>query len=101
VFKTIGPKETRQRNRDNLNNIRREAIRHSRSKRRKYLKDNINDLAANNKKKNTRDLYGDINEFEKCYQIRTNLIKDEIYDLLGDSHNILNRWKDYGTSQLL
>jgi hypothetical protein len=75
--------------------MKRETVRHSRSKSRKYLKENINDLAANKKNKNTRDLYGDINEFDKGYQTSSNLVKDEIYDLLGDSHNILNRLKDY------
>jgi hypothetical protein len=32
---------------DNLNNIRREASRHFRNKRREYLKDKINELARN------------------------------------------------------
>jgi hypothetical protein len=34
------------------------------------------------------------------YQQRNNLVKDENVDLLADSHNILNRWKNY-FSQLL
>jgi hypothetical protein len=34
------------------------------------------------------------------YQPRNNLVKDENGDLLGDSNNILNRWKNY-FSQLL
>jgi hypothetical protein len=34
------------------------------------------------------------------YQPRSNLVKDENGDLLADSHNILNRWKNY-ISQLL
>jgi hypothetical protein len=34
-----------------------------------------------------------------CYQPRSNLVKDENGDLLADSHNIFNRWKNY--SQLL
>jgi hypothetical protein len=46
-----------------------------------------------------RDLYRGINEF-KDYQPRSNLIKDKNGDLLADSHNILNRWKNY-FSQLL
>jgi hypothetical protein len=29
------------------------------------------------------------------YQPRNNLVKDENGDLLADSHNILNRWKNY------
>jgi hypothetical protein len=28
-------------------------------------------------------------------------VKEENGDLFADSHNILNRWKNYGTSQLL
>jgi hypothetical protein len=34
------------------------------------------------------------------YQLRSNLVKDENGDLLADSHNILNRCKNY-FSQLL
>jgi hypothetical protein len=40
-------------NGDNLNNVRREASRHFRNKKREYLKDKINVLATNNKIKNT------------------------------------------------
>jgi hypothetical protein len=43
-------------NGDNLNNVRREASRHFRNKKREYLKDKINELATNSKNKNTRDL---------------------------------------------
>jgi hypothetical protein len=50
--------------------------------------------------KNIRDLYRGINEFNKGYQPRNNLVKDENGDLLADSHNILNRCKSY-FSQLL
>jgi hypothetical protein len=45
--------------------------------------------------KNSRDLYGGINEFKKGYQPRSNFVKDEKGDLLADSHNILNRPKNY------
>jgi hypothetical protein len=41
-------------------------------------------------KYNTRDLYRRINEFNRSYQSRTNLVKDEKGDLRPDSH-ILNR----------
>jgi hypothetical protein len=37
---------------DNLNNVRREASRHFRNKKREYLKDKINELATNSKNKN-------------------------------------------------
>jgi hypothetical protein len=78
-----------------LSDIRREASRHFRKKKREYLKEKINELASNSKNKNIRDLYRGINEFKKGYQPRTNLVKDERGDLLADPHNILNRWKNY------
>jgi hypothetical protein len=67
---------------------------------RQYMKDRINELATNNKNKNIRDLYRGINEFKRSYQRRNNLVKEENDDLFVDSHNILNRWKNY-FSQLL
>jgi hypothetical protein len=48
-------------NGDNLNNVRREASRYFRNKKREYLKDKINKLATNSKNKNIRDLYRGIN----------------------------------------
>jgi hypothetical protein len=87
-------------NGDNLNTVRREASRNLRNKKREYLKDKINELATNGKNKNIRDLYRGINQFNRGYQLRNNLVKDENGDLLADSHNILNRWKNY-FSQLL
>jgi hypothetical protein len=83
-----------------LNNVRREASRHFRNKNRGYLKDNLNELATNSKNKILRDLYREINEFKRGYQPRNNLVKDEKGDLLADSRNNLNRWKNY-FSQLL
>jgi hypothetical protein len=50
-------------NGDNLNNVRREACRHFRNKKREYLKDKINELATNSTKKNVRDMYRGMNEF--------------------------------------
>jgi hypothetical protein len=86
-------------NGDNQNNIRQEASRHFRAKKREYLKDKINELATNKKNKNIRDLYRGVNLFKRGYQPRSNLVKDKNGDLLADSH-ILNRWKNY-FSQLL
>jgi hypothetical protein len=83
-----------------VNNVRRETSRHFRNKKRQYLKDKIDELATNSKIKNIRDLYRGINYFKKGYQPRSNLEKNENGDLLADSHNILNRWKNY-YSQLL
>jgi hypothetical protein len=82
-------------NKDNLSDVRREASRHFRNKEKEYLKDKINKLGSKSKNKNIRDLYRGINEFKKCYQHRTNLVKDERGDLLADPHKILNRWKNY------
>jgi hypothetical protein len=43
-------------NGDNLKNVRREASRYFRGKKREYLKEKINELATNTKNKNIRDL---------------------------------------------
>ena len=45
--------------------------------------------------KNIRDLYRGINDFKKGYQPRCNIVKDEIGDLVADSHSIVARWKNY------
>jgi hypothetical protein len=52
-------------NRDNLNNVRHEASRHFRNKKREYLNDRINELATNSKNKKIRGLYKGINGFKK------------------------------------
>jgi hypothetical protein len=49
-------------NEDNLSNVRREASRHFRIKKREYVKDKINKLESNSKNKNSRDLYSSINK---------------------------------------
>ena len=46
-----------QSNVDNLNNVRREANRHFRNKKKAYLKAKIEELETNSKIKNIRDLY--------------------------------------------
>jgi hypothetical protein len=80
---------------DNLSNVRWEASRHFRNKKREYLKDKVNELESNSKNKNIRDLYRGINEFKQGYQRRTNLVRDETGDLLADPHKIVNRWMNY------
>jgi hypothetical protein len=50
---------------------------------------------VNSKNKNIRDLYRGINGLKRGYQPRNKLVKDENGDLLADSHNILNRWRNY------
>jgi hypothetical protein len=62
---------------DNLSNVRREASRHFRNKKREYLEDKINEIELTSKIKNIRDSYRGITEFKKGYQSKTNLIKDE------------------------
>jgi hypothetical protein len=57
-------------NGDNLKNLRCETSRTFRKKKREYLKGKINELETNNRNKNTRDLYRDINEFKERYRHR-------------------------------
>jgi hypothetical protein len=78
-------------NENNLSNVRRDTSRHFRNKKREYLKDRINKYESNGRKKNIRDLYRGIYEFNKCYQPRTNLVKDERGDLLADTHKIFDK----------
>src|SRR5215469_397818 len=85
---------------DNLNNIRRDASRHFRNKKKAYLKAKIEELETNSKIKNIRDLYRGINDFKKGYHPRNIIVKDEKGDLFADSHSIMARWRNY-FSQLL
>ena len=89
-----------QSNTDNLNNVRCEATRHFRNKKKAYLKAKIEDLEINSKNKNIRDLYRGISDSKTVYQPRTNVIKDEKGDLVADSYSIVARWRNY-FSQLL
>ena len=50
---------------DNLNNVRREAMRHFRNKKKEYLNAKIEQLETNSKIKNITDLYRGINGIEK------------------------------------
>jgi hypothetical protein len=50
-------------NEDNFSNVKLEACRHLWNKKRKYLKENINELDSDSKNKNIRDQYRGINEF--------------------------------------
>jgi hypothetical protein len=56
----------REINGHNLNNVRCEASRHSRNKKREYLKDKIYEIAMDSKNKNIRDLYRGINYFKRA-----------------------------------
>jgi len=71
---------------DNLGNLRHEASSHSRNKRKKYSKTKIDEMVNSSKiKKNIRYLYRGINDFQKGYRPRTNIVKDENGDLVADS----------------
>jgi len=84
-----------QSNAGNLNNVRCTASRHFRNKRNAYLRANIEELETNSKIQNVRDLYSGINDFKKGYQPRCNIVQDEKGDLVADSHNIVDRWRNY------
>ena len=85
-----------QSNVDNRNNVRREASRHFRNKKKEYLKAETDEYETNSKiKKNIRDLYRSISYFKKGYLPRTNIVKDEKDKLVTDFHSILTRWRNH------
>jgi hypothetical protein len=49
----------------------------------------INELQANIKSRNMKDLYTGINGFKNCCQLMGNLVKEEKGDVLADPHGIL------------
>jgi len=79
----------------NIDNIRREASRHFRNKKKEYLKAKIEEIVTNSKIKYNWDSYRGISDFKKGYQPRTNKVKDEKGDLLADSHGILVTWSNH------
>ena len=78
-----------------LNNVRRDASRHFRNKKKAYLRAKIEELESNSKINNIRDLYRGINDMKKGYQPRTRIVKDEKGDLVADSHSIMATWRNY------
>jgi hypothetical protein len=70
-----------QSNVDNLNKVRPDDSRHIKNKKKAYLKAKIEELEANSKINNIRDLYRAINGFKKGYQPTTVIVKDEKVDL--------------------
>jgi len=84
-----------QSNVDNLNSVRREVSKHFTNKRKEYLRAKIEELEANSKIHNIRDLYRGINDFKKGYQPKYNIVKDEKVDLVADPHSIVVRWRNY------
>jgi hypothetical protein len=63
-------------NGDNLNNVRHEASKHFKNKKKEYLKVKTNELATNSNHKKIKDLHRGINEFKRGYQPRNNLVED-------------------------
>jgi len=59
------------------------------------LRAKIEELEANSKIHNIRDLYRGINYFKMVYQPRCNIVKDEKRDLFADSHSIVVRCRNY------
>jgi hypothetical protein len=80
---------------DYLQSLGYETSRTFRKKKRKYLKDKIDELDTNNKNKNIRDSYRGMYEVMKCYQPRINIIKGENDNLFANTHSVLNRWKHF------
>jgi len=76
--------DSSQSNVDILNNVRREVSRHFRNKKKAYLRDKIQELETNSKIQNIGDLYRGINDFNRAYQPRGNIVKDEKGDLVAD-----------------
>ena len=75
---------------DNLNNANMNLVAIP-GKERGLSETKINELQTNSKNRNIRDSYRGINEFNKGYQPRTNILKDEEGNLVADSHTILSR----------
>ena len=88
-------KDPSQSNLENWNNVRLEATRHFRNKKKEYQQTKIEELETNRKIKNIRALYRGISDFKKGYQLRTNIVKDEKGDLVADSNSILARWRNH------
>jgi hypothetical protein len=70
---TVWLQDPNEVNGDNLNNVRCEASRYFRNKKKECLKDKINELAVNSKNKDI-DLYREINENEKSIKYNKQFI---------------------------
>jgi hypothetical protein len=74
--------------------IRHEVSTHFGKKKRQYLKDNINNLGTNSKNKSNRNLCKDNKKYNQGYQGIFNLVNVGNGDLLENTHNILNNWRN-------
>ena len=80
---------------DNLNNVRHEASKRFRNKKKEYLKAQIDEVETNGTIRNIRDIDSGINDFKKCYEPRTNIVKNERCGLVTGSHSILPTWRNH------
>ena len=78
-----------QSNVDNLSNVRHEASRHFRNKKKAYLKAKIEELETN-KSKILGTCIG-----ASVTSRRVNVVKDEKGDLVADSYSIVAIWRNY------
>jgi hypothetical protein len=59
------------------------------------LKGKFDELATKGNLKNIRNLYKGISDFKTGYQLRINIVKIEIGDLVTDCHSILAIWRNH------
>ena len=85
---------------DNLNNVRCNASRHFRSKKKAYQKDKFRNLKLTVRSTISGTCIWGINDFKKGYQPRTIIVKYEKVELFADPHSIKARCRNY-FSQLL
>ena len=64
------------------------------------MKAKIQELENSSKIKNITDLYRGVTDFNKGYQLRTNIVKYENGDMVADPYIVVARWRNY-FSQLL
>jgi len=75
-----------QSNEDNMNNVRRDASRNFRIKKKAHLRAKIEKMENNSKINIIRDLCRSINDMKKGYQPITRIVYNEKVDLVADSH---------------
>jgi len=86
--------DSNQSNVDNLNNVRREASRCFRNKKKEYLQAKVMNLKLTVTPRISNFCRG-ISDFKKGYQPRTNVVKDEKCDVVTGSHSIFAKWRNH------
>ena len=80
---------------DYLNNVRCEANRHFRNKKKENLRAKFEEIGTNSKIKNIRKLCRDVSDFKKGYWPGTNTVRDKKGGLVADSHSISAKWRSH------